>query len=499
MAVAAASGATTASVPPQSARTQANISASILDCSVLSVLMRRPAERHALAPAPPGLGSVSERSPPPLPRRERPPRSLFPPARQVLEPRASQRAMPYVTGSLDQRHGCRRRQVANAPAATSGTVVKPRKLGAGTKKAAPKDAERRREANASRQSSSRRSGEPKHGAGEALMVMESLPRETGRCSSSLVDVSGGFSEMLDATQRYYVVGGKGGVGRTSMAATLAVKFAKHGEPTLVVSANPTRSLDMSDSKVVRIDGFDSLFATELDWGRPGVGFINNLMGSMRLGTLADLPMLDETLNRFPPGLEEAYALSELIESIELQGTDKFRRVVLDAPSTGHTLKLLSANNWIEIILGIAVTGANAASSKPIFKSSLEKWQEISSGIEKLRQQIARVHELLVDPRSTEFIIVTIPTMMAVSESSRFHSSLKKYGAHTRRLVVNQVLPPSASDCRFCAAKRREQARAFGAIREDPELGGLKLIQAPLLDVEVKGVPALRFLSDSVWK
>ncbi|PAN38517.1 hypothetical protein PAHAL_7G177600 [Panicum hallii] len=332
-----------------------------------------------------------------------------------------------------------------------------------------------------------------------------------RCSSSLVDVSGRFSEMFDATQRYYVVGGKGGVGRTSMAAALAVKFANHGEPTLIVSTNPIRSLgdsfeqDVSDSKVVRIDGFDSLFATEighvkLEGGRPGVGsFINNLMGSMGLGTLADLSMLDDILSRFPPGLEEAYALSELIKSIELQGTDKFRRIVLDAPSTGHTLKLLSANNWIEKFLGIAVKGVNAASSMPIFKSSLEKWQEISSGLEKLRQQIAGVHELLVDPRSTEFIIVTIPTMMAVSESSRFHSSLKKYGAHARRLVINQVLPPSASDCRFCASKRREQARAFSAIREDRELSGLKLIQAPLLDVEVKGVPALRFLSDSVWK
>ncbi|KAG2566675.1 ATPase GET3B-like [Panicum virgatum] len=331
-----------------------------------------------------------------------------------------------------------------------------------------------------------------------------------RCSSSLVDVSGRFSEMLDATQRYYVVGGKGGVGKTSMAAALAVKFANQGEPTLIVSTNPTRSLgdsfeqDMSDSKAVRIDGFDSLFATEISRvkleGGPGVGsFINSLMGSMGLGTLADLSMLNETLSRFPPGLEEAYALSELIKSIELQGTDKFRRIVLDAPSTGHTLKLLSANNWIEKFLGIAIKGVNAASSMPIFKSSLEKWQEISSGLEKLRQQIARVHELLVDPRSTEFIIVTIPTMMAVSESSRFHSSLKKYGAHTRRLVVNQVLPPSASDCRFCAAKRREQARAFSAIREDRELRGLKLIQAPLLDVELKGVPALRFLSDSVWK
>ncbi|KAG2572578.1 hypothetical protein PVAP13_7KG188400 [Panicum virgatum] len=231
---------------------------------------------------------------------------------------------------------------------------------------------------------------------------------TERCSSSLVDVSGGFSEMLDATQRYYVAGGKGGVGRTSMAAALAVKFANQGEPTLIVSTNPTRSLgdsfeqDVSDSKAVRIDGFDSLFATEighvkLEGAGPGVGsFINNLMGSMGLGTLADLlnEML-KRLNRFPPGLEETFALSELIKSIELQGTDKFRRIVLDAPSTGHTLKLLSANNWIEKFLGIAIKGVNAASSMPIFKPSLEKWQEISPGLEKLRQQIARVHELLV--------------------------------------------------------------------------------------------------------
>ena len=72
---------------------------------------------------------------------------------------------------------------------------------------------------------------------------------TERCSSSLVDVSGGFSEMLDATQRYYVVGGKGGAGRTSMAAALAVKFANQGEPTLIVSTNPTRSLGDSFEQV----------------------------------------------------------------------------------------------------------------------------------------------------------------------------------------------------------------------------------------------------------
>ncbi|CAL5031650.1 unnamed protein product [Urochloa decumbens] len=329
-----------------------------------------------------------------------------------------------------------------------------------------------------------------------------------RYSSSLVDVSGGFSEMLDATQRYYVLGGKGGVGKTSMAASLAVKFASHGERTLIVSTDTTRSLcasfeqdwDMRDRKVVRVNGFDSLFATEIGHVKiVSESFINSLLGKMGLANANSHVSLHQFLNISPPGVEEVYALSELINSIELQETDKFRRIVLDAPSTGHTLKLLSANDWIEKLLFLAIKGVNAASSNPAFKLSPEKAQVISSEFEEPRQKIARVRELLFDPRATEFIIVTIPTMMAVGESSRFHSSLNKDGVHTRRLIVNQVQPPSASDCRFCAAKRREQARAFSAIREDSELGGLKLLQAPLLDVEVKGVHALRFLSDSVWK
>lgn len=153
-----------------------------------------------------------------------------------------------------------------------------------------------------------------------------------------------------------------------------------------------------------------------------------------------------------------------------------------------------------MVLHIVISGHKCGFvSMPSFNMYLEDVQFISARLEELRQQVRRVREILFDPQSTEFIVVTIPTMMAVTESSRFHESLKKDGAHTRRLVINQVLPPSASDCRFCAAKRREEARAFRAILEDRELGGLKLIQAPLLDMEVKGVPALRFLSDSVWK
>ncbi|XP_044966760.1 ATPase GET3B-like isoform X2 [Hordeum vulgare subsp. vulgare] len=331
-----------------------------------------------------------------------------------------------------------------------------------------------------------------------------------RCNSSLVEVNGGFGEMVAGTQRYYVLGGKGGVGTTSMAASLAMKFANRGEPTLIVSMHPAHSLgdtfeqDLSGGNIVPVNGVDSLFAAEIghvntkEESSNGGSFIRNILDKIGLGVLAD-PLGKNKLHEMlmkTPGLGEAVAISKLVQIVELQESNKFRRIVLDTPATGHTLNLLSATTLMEKLLGMANKAVNMASSFPALKSAFGKDQ---IDIEVLRKQIARVHELMQDPQSTEFIIVTIPTVMAITESSRFHASLKKDGAPATRLIVNQVLPPSTSDCRFCSTKRKEEARALNMISNDRELGGLELIQAPLVDVEVRGAPALRFFSDVVWK
>ncbi|CAA2989310.1 ATPase ASNA1 homolog [Olea europaea subsp. europaea] len=97
------------------------------------------------------------------------------------------------------------------------------------------------------------------------------------------------------------------------------------------------------------------------------------------------------------------------------------------------------------------------------------------------------------------LMVGIDEVMAISESSRLCSSLKKEGVPVKRLVVNQILPPSTSDCKFCAMKGKDQARSISMIESDPELSSLTMIYAPLVDVEIRGVPALQFLGDIVWK
>ncbi|XP_028789765.1 ATPase ARSA1-like [Neltuma alba] len=335
----------------------------------------------------------------------------------------------------------------------------------------------------------------------------------------------GFDEMVSSTQRkYYMLGGKGGVGKTSCAASLAVKFANNGHPTLVVSTDPAHSLsdsfaqDLTGGTLVPVEGPDyPLFALEINPEKAreefrnatqknggsgvkdfmdgmGLGMIVEQLGELKLGELLDTP---------PPGLDEAIAISKVMQFLESQEYSMFTRIVFDTAPTGHTLRLLSLPDFLDASIGkILKLRQKIASATSAIKSVFGQeatQQDAADKLEKLRERMIKVRELFRDTDSTEFVIVTIPTVMAVSESSRLSSSLKKESVPVKRLIVNQVLPPSASDCKFCAMKRKDQMRAFDMIQNDPELSSLVMIEAPLVDVEIRGVPALKFLGDIVWK
>ncbi|KAJ4822300.1 hypothetical protein Tsubulata_006412 [Turnera subulata] len=310
----------------------------------------------------------------------------------------------------------------------------------------------------------------------------------------------GFDEMVEGTRRkYYMLGGKGGVGKTSCAASLAVKFASHGHPTLVVSTDPAHSLsdsfdqDLTGGALVPVEGLDSrLFAVEINPDKAkdeflsasqktGKSGVKDIMGGLGLGMLADQVM-------------------QFVESLEY---GMFTRIVFDTAPTGHTLRLLSLPDFLDASIGkMMKLKKKLAMATSALKSVLGKGDAQQDGndrLEQLREKVAKVRDLFRDSETTEFVIVTIPTVMAVSESSRLYASLRKESVPVQRLVVNQILPSSSSDCRFCAMKRKDQMRALDIIHKDPELGSLRLIQAPLVDAEIRGVPALKFMGDMVWR
>ncbi|XP_020590314.1 ATPase GET3 isoform X2 [Phalaenopsis equestris] len=285
--------------------------------------------------------------------------------------------------------------------------------------------------------------------------------------------------LASAKRKYYMLGGKGGVGKTSCAASLAVKFANNGHPTLVVSTDPAHSLsdsfaqDLTGGTLVPVSGVDSpLFALEINPDKAREEFrsasqktggtgVKDFMDSMGLGILAEQLgelKLGELLDTPPPGLDEAIAISKVMQFLESQEYGMFSRIVFDTAPTGHTLRLLSLPDFLDASIGKIlklkkkITAATSA-IKSVFGQE-EPRQDASDKLEQLRERMIKVRELFRDTDSTEFVIVTIPT---------------------------------------------DQKRALEMIESDPELRDLKFIQAPLVDVEIRGVPALRFLGEIVWK
>ncbi|KAL8501367.1 hypothetical protein ACS0TY_020782 [Phlomoides rotata] len=333
----------------------------------------------------------------------------------------------------------------------------------------------------------------------------------------------GFDEMVSGSQRkYYMLGGKGGVGKTSSAASLAVKFANHGQPTIVVSTDPAHSLsdsfdqDLSGGMLVPVQGVDSpLYALEINPERTAQEFrsasqqgggVKKIMNNMGFGMIADQLgdlNLEELVDSLPPGLDEAIAISKVMEFLESQEYSRFRRIVFDTAPTGHTLRLLMLPDFFDASVGkMMKMKKKIASATAALKSAFgkgEPQQCDDDKLEQLKEKMAKVRDLFRDSETTEFVIVTIPTMMALSESSRLCASLHKEKVPVNRLIVNQLLPSSTSDCKFCSMRRKDQTRALDMIAKDPELAKLKVIQSPLIDVEVRGVPALKYMGDIVWK
>ncbi|GIM05812.1 hypothetical protein Vretimale_10202 [Volvox reticuliferus] len=333
-------------------------------------------------------------------------------------------------------------------------------------------------------------------------------------------------------RKYFLLGGKGGVGKTSCSASLAVRFASEGLPTLVVSTDPAHSLsdafdqDLSGGQPVKVssplgDGLP-LWGLQLDpeqakaelrdvLADDGGKKLNEVLDSLGLGVvseqLKDL-QLGELLDTPPPGVDEAIAIAKVIQFLKAPEYSQFKRIIFDTAPTGHTLRLLSLPDFLDKSIGKLVRLRQKLSSatqavKNLFSGGQQAGDE-DVAVKRLEQLQARMEEakaLFRNQKTTEFIIVTIPTVMATAESCRLSAALQHEGIPLRTIIVNQVVQANATE-KFLSARRADQARAMQHLLEDtgPDgLASLQLITGPLCDLEVRGVPALQYFGNVVWK
>jgi arsenite/tail-anchored protein-transporting ATPase len=334
-----------------------------------------------------------------------------------------------------------------------------------------------------------------------------------------------FTELAAGKERKYVmISGKGGVGKTSLAASLAVRFAEQGHTTLVVSTDPAHSLgdsldqDISGGAPVPIEGVDiPLWAMEIDpeaekekfraytAGAKGKSDFSEVAGGFGLKgiieQLADLK-LGELLDTPPPGFDEAVAIAKVQQFVSREEYAKFTRIVFDTAPTGHTLRLLTVPEFVENSLGKLVrlrkkvSGASAA-VKGLFGSNGGDQGDAVDKLEQMQISIRQVKDLFHDPEATEFVIATIPTMLAVNESARLVRALRKERISCKRIIVNQVIGPDTGDV-YLKMKLKDQERALNLIHGDKGLNNLRQLKAPYVDLEVRGVPALKYFAGQAW-
>ncbi len=296
--------------------------------------------------------------------------------------------------------------------------------------------------------------------------------------------------------------GKGGVGKTSVAAATALKAAKAGKKILVMSTDPAHSLaDAFDSPI----GPDpqlmaqNLWAQEMDQGQileENWSDIQGYVTSLFEWQGAD-QLEAEELAMFP-GMDELFGLL-MIRRHHQEGN--YDALIVDAAPTGETLKLLSLPDqmswFVEKILPVERRVAKVI--RPFARSTknLPPLPEDSffGAVKRFYEAVASVEDILTDSENASIRLVANAEKMVIAEARRAYTYLNLYSYGVDAVVVNRLLPDSVSDPYF-RAWRESQARHMETI--NASFSPIPILTAKLFDREMFGLEALSELSEDVF-
>jgi arsenite/tail-anchored protein-transporting ATPase len=301
----------------------------------------------------------------------------------------------------------------------------------------------------------------------------------------------GLKNILSQNTKLIMVGGKGGVGKTTCASAIAVKIALEGKKVLVISSDPAPSLsDIFEisigSKETKILDLHTLYGLEISsdvvlekWKERFGAEIYEVISSF-----ADVDYDFVDYIGTAPGIEEEYMLSFIIDLVE---DNKYDVVVWDTAPAGHTLRLLqlphmflkhleaatkfymNMYSYIEKLKGMA----KQKNSKRTLLEIIGSWEALSE----------RIVRFIRDGSTTTYIIVTIPEALGVKLTERVIKEFRENMLNVENIIINHAVKDE--DCEFHRIRKGMQKHYIDFIKD--KYKDINIITLYLSPYEVKGM------------
>ena len=301
-------------------------------------------------------------------------------------------------------------------------------------------------------------------------------------------------------ERIIIFTGKGGVGKTSVAAAHARKASLLGHKTLIVSADMAHNLsDLFEITIGReitlID--ENLYGLEIDPEYEMEHNFNFLMRAMekmmpkkegQQEGLDDLSML--------PGIEELFSLLRIQQIYESKDYDV---IIVDCAPTGETLSLLKFPElfswYMEKLFPVGKFAMRVLHpiSQKLFKMELPDGKAMND-IEKLYMKLVELQELLKNREVSSIRLVTMPEKMVVEETKRNYMYLNLYNFNVDSIFINRILP---TDLNLPFFDEWLQLQSDYIKEIEQIFGSIPLYKIKWYDVEITGMKSLDRLVEDV--
>jgi arsenite-transporting ATPase len=306
---------------------------------------------------------------------------------------------------------------------------------------------------------------------------------------------------VPAIQEIELFGGKGGAGKTTLAAAAAIRAAETGERVLIVSTDPAHSL--GDALGVRLTPAPrvirtrrgTLEAAEVDPGRSLARWLSprwtELVSIGERGTYLDRDEVERLLESSLPGATELLTIHEVFRLAHQRPYD---RLVVDTAPAGHTLRLLATPTALRQLAQVLadMQGKHQAIVQAIRHGYVP--DEADALIDSLDARARALSDVLTDRRRTAFTWVLVPETVSVAETREGVAALGAIGIVVARLIVNRITTAPPGSCRYCDRRRLVERQAVADLVGGPGSPAAPIDYVPLLDREPVGVAALRRLA-----